>query len=242
MKKCVELQVATKPCGSSISASSAPAVYAWMHAVMSLSLLCELSFGSRTSGPGRRTCTVNKLMPRSTTAVVGDLYSGMIDDGGRPDRYPRVLVRRALHAARHHQADVDAVDHAVGLKGAVELVGEICRRHPDVERDRRRTLVEPPKMAIEECRVAIVDAKPLPHAVAEHEACVEHRDDGLGARPQLAVDRHEDAVVSWIVDVLMGSVRLVSHRRVTALLMPRRLPAGLSTEAGMSAVGGQRAD
>ena len=26
MKKCVELQVATKPCGSSISASSAPAV------------------------------------------------------------------------------------------------------------------------------------------------------------------------------------------------------------------------
>ena len=42
-KKCVLLQVATNPCGSSISASSAPAVYAWMHAVMSLSLLCALT-------------------------------------------------------------------------------------------------------------------------------------------------------------------------------------------------------
>ena len=50
MKKCVELQVATKPCGSSISASSAPALAAWMQAVMQLSFECELSFWSCTSG------------------------------------------------------------------------------------------------------------------------------------------------------------------------------------------------
>jgi hypothetical protein len=50
MKKWLELQVATKPCGSSINASSAPAVYAWMQAVMQLCLLCELSLGSCTSG------------------------------------------------------------------------------------------------------------------------------------------------------------------------------------------------
>ena len=41
MKKWVELQVATKPCGSSISASSAPASAAWMQAVMQFSLLCN---------------------------------------------------------------------------------------------------------------------------------------------------------------------------------------------------------
>ena len=63
---------------SSISASSAPAVYAWMHAVMSLSLLCELSFGSTTSGYGRRTWTVNSVMPFSTTSGRGTLCSAMI--------------------------------------------------------------------------------------------------------------------------------------------------------------------
>ena len=50
MKKWVELQVATKPWGSSISASSAPALAAWMQAVMQLSLEWELSFWSCTSG------------------------------------------------------------------------------------------------------------------------------------------------------------------------------------------------
>ena len=50
MKKWVELQVATKPCGSSISASSAPASIAWMQAVMQLSFECELSLGSCTAG------------------------------------------------------------------------------------------------------------------------------------------------------------------------------------------------
>ena len=60
MKKCVELHVATNPCGSSISASSAPAVYAWMQAVMSFSFECALSLGSSVSGAARRTCVVNR--------------------------------------------------------------------------------------------------------------------------------------------------------------------------------------
>ena len=78
MKKWVELQVATKPCGSSISASSAPASVAWMQAVMQLSLECELSFGSCTSGKPRRTWTVNRVMPRSAISGSGSLYSGTI--------------------------------------------------------------------------------------------------------------------------------------------------------------------
>src|SRR6476646_7642539 len=50
MKKCVELQVATKPCGSSISASSAPACVACTDARIQLSFECELIFWSCTAG------------------------------------------------------------------------------------------------------------------------------------------------------------------------------------------------
>ena len=78
MKKWVELQVATNPCGSSISASSAPAFVAWMQARMQLSLEWLLSFGSCTSGGPRRTWTVNRRMPRTATAGSGALYSGMM--------------------------------------------------------------------------------------------------------------------------------------------------------------------
>lgn len=46
MRKFVLLHVATKPCGSSISASSAPALAAWMHAEMQLSLLWLFQAGS----------------------------------------------------------------------------------------------------------------------------------------------------------------------------------------------------
>ena len=104
MKKCVELQVATNPCGSSINASSAPAVYAWMQAVMSLSLLCELSFGSSVSGCARRTCTVNSDRPRSTVAGSGSLCSAMTTSVAGPadirgswygvDFGPRVTINR----------------------------------------------------------------------------------------------------------------------------------------------------
>ena len=78
MKKWVELQVATNPWGSSISASSAPALVAWMQARMQLSLEWLLSFGSCTSDGPRRTCTVNSRIPRAATDGSGTLYSGMI--------------------------------------------------------------------------------------------------------------------------------------------------------------------
>lgn len=77
-KKWVELQLATKPCGSSISASSAPAVWAWMQALMSFSLLCALSFGSSVSGVARRTWVVNSVMPRSRVSGCGCLCSAII--------------------------------------------------------------------------------------------------------------------------------------------------------------------
>ena len=73
-----------------------------MHAVMSLSLLCELSFGSTVSGAGRRTWTVNSDRP--STDGSGALYSAMITTVAGPadirgswygvDLGPRVTISR----------------------------------------------------------------------------------------------------------------------------------------------------
>ncbi len=115
MKKCVELQVATKPRSSSISASSAPASIAWMQARMQLSLECELSFWSCSAGPVRRICTVNRLRPRASISGLRQLPFGNDDDRRAADRQARILIGRALDAARHHQADMHALAHAVGL-------------------------------------------------------------------------------------------------------------------------------
>ena len=49
-----------------------------MQAVMSLSLLCALSFGASMSGLDRRTWTVNSDSPVSTVAGSGSLCSAMI--------------------------------------------------------------------------------------------------------------------------------------------------------------------
>ena len=56
----------------------APAVYAWMQAVMSFSFECEFSFGSSVSGAARRTCVVKSVMPSVTVAGSGSLCSAMI--------------------------------------------------------------------------------------------------------------------------------------------------------------------
>ena len=109
MKKWVELQVATKPRGSSIKASSAPAFMAWTQAVMQLSFECELSFWSCTSGAPRRTFTVCRRHAAFEFFRAWGFVFGDDDDGRRRDRHARILIGRCLDAARHHQADVHAV-------------------------------------------------------------------------------------------------------------------------------------
>ena len=54
--------------------------------------------------------------------------------------------------------------------------------------------------------------KPFPHAVAEHEAAVEHRHDGFGARLQFAVDVDQDRRVPRVGDVV--------HRLVICSVRP----------------------
>ena len=46
---------------------------------------------------------------------------------GRRDRHARVLVGRGLHAARHHQADVHAVVHLVGVDAGEEALRPVHR-------------------------------------------------------------------------------------------------------------------
>ena len=78
MKKLVELQLATKPCGSSISASSAPALIAWISAWIRLSRLCELSRRSKTSGALQRNVDVKSARPFAFDSGSGVLYSATI--------------------------------------------------------------------------------------------------------------------------------------------------------------------
>ncbi len=133
MKKCVELQVATKPCGSSISASSAPALVAWMQAVMQLSLLWLLSLGSCTSGAPRRTCTVNSANAALERFRFGILVFGNDDDRRRTDRHARILIWRALDAARDHQADMRVFAHAVRGERAIQRARQFVARQADVQ-------------------------------------------------------------------------------------------------------------
>ena len=75
-----------------------------MHAVMSLSLECALSLGSRVSGLARRTWVVKSEMPSVTVAGLASLCSAMMTTVAGPivirgswygvDFTPRVTISR----------------------------------------------------------------------------------------------------------------------------------------------------
>jgi hypothetical protein len=50
-----------------------------------------------------------------------------------------------------------------------------------------------------------VHPQPLPHAIAEHEAGIEHGNSGFGARVERAVDVDEDRVVARIGGEVVGA-------------------------------------
>ena len=142
-------------------------------------------------------------------AALGDLGArrlvlGNDDDGGRTDRHAWILVWRALQAARDHQTNVDAVAHLVRGEAGEEALHQLRRSQPDVDAQRVRAFVEAVEVLVEERDAAVDDAQALPHAVSEHEACIQHRDCRLGARHQLSVDRDQYVRVARIVDVGVG--------------------------------------
>src|SRR6185312_10269433 len=84
MKKLVELQLATKPFGSSISASSAPALIAWINAWIRLRRLWLLRRRSKTSGVLHRNVDVKSASPVALLSGFGVLYSATMTIVGRP--------------------------------------------------------------------------------------------------------------------------------------------------------------
>ena len=194
-----------------------------MQARMSLSLLCALSLGSSVSGVARRTCVVNSASPCSTVSGVGPLVLGDDHDRRGADSDARVLVGRRLHPAGAHQPHVHAIRHPVGGQRVVDRAGQLVAADAEVDHQRGRALPEPVEVLLEERRVAVVHPQPLPDAVAEHEAGVEDRHRGLGARLQLAVDPDEDLVVARVVSMVMSATR---HTRDISEESPKVMGAG----------------
>ena len=63
-------------------------------------------------------------------------------------------------------------------------------------------------MAVEKRDPSLDEAQALPDAVAQHEARIEHRDDCLVARDQVAVHRDQDRVVARILAGMLRAGRL----------------------------------
>ncbi len=74
-------------------------------------------------------------------------------------------------------------------------------------------------MLIQEGDAAGVDAQALPDPIAEDESGIEYRNDGFGARFQLAVDVNPDISVARIVDELVGTLGHRSHAHGTVSVM-----------------------
>ena len=97
---------------------------------------------------------------------------------------------------------MDALVHAVGLQRFVKAASQLLAAEAKLHRDRLRALEQPVEMAVEERELPLVDAQALPDAVPQHEAAVEHGNDGLASRHQLAVHVDQDRRVPRVRDVV----------------------------------------
>ena len=143
---------------------------------------------------------------------LGRLPLGDDDDRRLADDEARVLVRRALDAARHHQPDVHAIGHRVPRQRVEQGSGQLGTGEADVERDRGRAFVQAVEVRVEADEAALHQAQPLPDAVAEDEAAVEDRDPRLVARHEVAVDVDQDAIVARVGNVALGAFALGQGR------------------------------
>ncbi len=147
---------------------------------MQLSLEWELSFWSCSAGPVRRMWTVNSRQAARQHFRPGQLPLGDDDDRRGADGQARILVGRALDAARHHQADVHAVAHGVGLDDVEQARRERLAGQADVDAQHLGAVPQAVEVLVEEGDAPAVEPEALPDAVAEHEAGIEHGNLGLG--------------------------------------------------------------
>ena len=138
---------------------------------------------------------------------LGDLELRDDHHGRRAHGDARVLVGRALHAARHHQPQMHAVAHAVGVQRGVERLRQLRTIHADIQRDRFRALVQPVEVFVEKDRVPVDHPQTFPHAIAQHETAVEYRHRGFGPRFQRPVDPDADVRIARVVVEVVDALR-----------------------------------
>jgi hypothetical protein len=169
---------------------------------------------SNMSAGVQRIAEVHRARPRVMT-------SGLGRQRRLRDRVPRVLVRRLLEPARHHQAEVDAVRHAVRVERSMERVANLVAAHADVEVDRPGALEEPVEVRFEEDEPTLVQPHPFPDAVAEHEAGVEHGHLGVRAGDEVAVQVDEYVGVARVGRVILAA----AHAEGARSIEKRRCPS-----------------
>ncbi len=132
------------------------------------------------------------------------------------NRNARILIGRCLDAARHHKTDVHAIVHLVGIEHGKQPANQFIRFDTDVHVDRLGAFIEPFDVLVEERNTAMVQAQAFPHAVAEDEACIEHRDHSLAALDKLTVDGNQNVLVARIGKSFMGAFGHVTNPVLTA--------------------------
>ena len=181
---------------------------------MQLSFEWEFSFWSCSAGPVRRIWTVKRSTPAGEHFRPRPFPFRNDDDGRRADRQTRILIGRALDAAGHHQADMDAVGHAVGLDDIEQPRLEGVAGEADVDPQHLRPVPQTVEMAIEEGDAAIDQPQALPDAVAEHEARIKHGHLRRGPGHERPVDADQDRVIARVAEVILrtgGEWRVLRH-------------------------------
>ena len=119
----------------------------------------------------------------------------------------------------HHQPDVDAAVHPVGVAGLVHEVLQLGGGDVEVHVQGLGVVEQPADVGRPERQHRAVQPDPLPHPVSEQEVGVQDAD--LGARPPHEVELEREPVPDPHQHVLVALVRLV-HVRAPLLLLPGR--------------------
>src|SRR5262249_2313803 len=149
-----------------------------------------------------------ELQPLALQCRIRNLVLGRDCDGGASQRIPRVLMHRALLAARYHQAQMRPIVYAVGGNRLEQRGLEPRLVHPDIERDGARAFDQALQVLVDENQSPVCEPDALPHTVAEAEAGIEDRYKSLAAPHEPPVEPAEHGVVAGIFCRCLRTLRL----------------------------------
>ena len=121
---------------------------------------------------GRATPDVHRVKLEAALEFIGARGFVFGDDhnGGGRDGHPRILIGRGLDAAGHHQADVHAIGHPVGIEAIEQALDQFLRCDADIHEDRLGPFIEPLDVGAQKRNAAADHAQAFPHAIAKDEA------------------------------------------------------------------------